>query len=135
MRDGIRTEDEDEVEQGGPTRSEGPLSRGRLEDDLTRTDCSLARQQQLRSSQRSHEDRKDQRLSGGDSHNPGGEVAVVVTYILHELLADGPDVLAECGAEHHDLLLVRRRTEDLLHVASHVWKRKREFSVIVRTKR
>merc|ERR1719237_716083 len=40
--------------------------------------------------------------------------------ILHELLADGADVLAEGGAEHHDLLLVRRRTEDLLHVAPHV---------------
>ena len=53
--------------------------------------------------------------------------------ILHELLADTPDVLAECGAEHHDLLLVRRRTEDLLHVASHVWKRK--VQLFVRTKR
>lgn len=70
----------------------------------------------------------------GDSHNPGGSEGgrgcdhVAVTYILHELLADGPDVLAEGGAEHHDLLLVRRRTEDLLHVASHVWKENKSES-------
>ncbi len=34
---------------------------------------------------------------------------------LHELLADGADVLAEGGGEHHHLLLVRRRAEYLLH--------------------
>jgi len=39
---------------------------------------------------------------------------------LHELLADGPDVLRECGREHHDLLLVWGRSEDLLNVATHV---------------
>jgi hypothetical protein len=33
---------------------------------------------------------------------------------LHELLADGADVLAEGGGEHHHLLLVRRRAEYLL---------------------
>ena len=64
---------------------------------------------------------------GGDSQNPG-DGSAVVTYILHELLADGSDVLAEGGAEHHDLLLVRRRTEDLLHVASHVWKENKSES-------
>jgi hypothetical protein len=34
---------------------------------------------------------------------------------LHELLADGADVLAEGGGEHHHLLLVRCRAEYLLH--------------------
>jgi hypothetical protein len=34
---------------------------------------------------------------------------------LHELLADGANILAEGGGEHHHLLLVRRRAEYLLH--------------------
>ena len=38
---------------------------------------------------------------------------------LH-LLTDGPDVLAEGGREHHDLLLVRSGSEDLLDVPPHV---------------
>ena len=41
-------------------------------------------------------------------------------YILHELLADGTDVLAERGREHHHLLGVRRRAEYLLDVTSHI---------------
>merc|ERR1719273_1574075 len=40
--------------------------------------------------------------------------------VLHELLADRPDVLAEGGGEHHHLLLVGSRPEDLLHVPPHV---------------
>ena len=40
--------------------------------------------------------------------------------VLHELLADRTDVLGEGGTEHHDLLAVRRRTEDVLDVAAHV---------------
>ena len=45
------------------------------------------------------------------------------SYVLHELLADWSDVLGEGGAEHHHLLLVGSRTENLLHVASHVCNR------------
>ena len=41
-------------------------------------------------------------------------------YVLHELLADWPDFLAECGAEHHDLFLVGGGAKDLLDVFSHV---------------
>ena len=42
------------------------------------------------------------------------------THVVHELLADRPDLLAQRRAEHHDLLVVRRRFEDVLDVASHV---------------
>ena len=42
------------------------------------------------------------------------------TYILHKLFADRPDVLAQSGAEHHDLLVMRGHFKDLLHVRSHV---------------
>ena len=45
----------------------------------------------------------------------------VVVYILAELLADRPDLLAHRRREHHHLLLVRGRAEDLLHVLAHVW--------------
>ena len=41
-------------------------------------------------------------------------------YILHELLADGTNILAEGGAEHHHLLLVGRHAEDLLHITTHI---------------
>ena len=41
--------------------------------------------------------------------------------VLHELLADRADLLGECGAEHHDLLLCRGSAEDLLNVAAHVY--------------
>ena len=43
-----------------------------------------------------------------------------IAYILHELLADWSDVLAQGGAEHHHLLLVWGRAENLLHVTAHV---------------
>ena len=42
------------------------------------------------------------------------------TYILHEFLTDRTDVLAEGGGEHAHLLLVRGRSEDLLHIAPHI---------------
>ena len=45
-------------------------------------------------------------------------------YILHELLADGADVLGQSGGEHHHLFLVRGQTEDVLHVSTHVCRRK-----------
>ena len=47
-------------------------------------------------------------------------VDVDLKRVLHELLADRTDVLRQRGAEHHHLLLSRRRPEDLLHVAPHV---------------
>merc|ERR1712227_263301 len=43
-----------------------------------------------------------------------------IAYILHELLADRSNVLAESGAEHHHLLLIRSGAEDLLNISSHV---------------
>ena len=53
-----------------------------------------------------------------------GELGLVVDVhlhrILHELLAHGSDVLGQGGREHHDLLLVRGRAENLLNVATHV---------------
>ena len=46
-------------------------------------------------------------------------------YILHELLADGANILAEGGAEHHHLLLVGCHTEDLLHITTHICNKPR----------
>ncbi len=43
-----------------------------------------------------------------------------VTHILHELAADGPNLFAEGGAEHHALLLMRGQSEDVLDVTSHI---------------
>lgn len=42
------------------------------------------------------------------------------TYVLHELAADGSNLLAECGTEHHDLLLVGCQSEDLLDITPHI---------------
>ena len=42
------------------------------------------------------------------------------THVVHELLADRPNLLAERRTEHHHLFVVRRRLEDVLDVASHV---------------
>lgn len=42
------------------------------------------------------------------------------THRLHELLAGCADLLGERGREHHDLLVVRSRLEDLLNIAAHV---------------
>lgn len=47
-------------------------------------------------------------------------VDVVLGRVLHELLADGLDLVRQRGAEHHDLLLVRSGAEDLLDVTAHV---------------
>ncbi len=38
---------------------------------------------------------------------------------LHELLADRPNLLAEGGGEHHNLLLVRGATENFLKANKH----------------
>ena len=43
------------------------------------------------------------------------------TNVVHELLAHWADLLAQCGTEHHHLLLVRRHLKDFLHVIPHVW--------------
>lgn len=48
-------------------------------------------------------------------------VDIVLSRVLHELLADGLDLLGQGGTEHHDLLLHGSGTEDLLHVAAHVF--------------
>lgn len=49
--------------------------------------------------------------------------AVGLHYVVHELLADWPDLLGEGGAEHHHLLLVGSGFEDLLHISAHVCKK------------
>lgn len=53
-----------------------------------------------------------------------GELGLVVDVDLqrrlHELLADGTDLLGEGGREHHHLLLLGRRAEDLLHITAHI---------------
>ena len=42
------------------------------------------------------------------------------TYVLHELLADGTNFLAQGGTKHHGLLIMRSSTEDLLDVTAHI---------------
>jgi len=53
-----------------------------------------------------------------------GQLGLVVDIdfhgVPHEFLADGSDLLREGGTEHHDLLLSRGGTEDLLDVSAHV---------------
>ena len=57
------------------------------------------------------------------------ELGIIVNVYLervpHELLADGTDLLGKGGAEHHDLLVGRSRTENFLDVAAHVWQAKK----------
>jgi hypothetical protein len=53
-------------------------------------------------------------------HVDGRVPAGGATYVVHELLAHGADLLGQRGAEHHDLLVVGGHLEDLLHVAAHV---------------
>lgn len=48
-------------------------------------------------------------------------VDVVLCRVLHELLANRLDLIRESGREHHNLLLLGRSTEDLLHVTAHVY--------------
>ena len=47
---------------------------------------------------------------------------MVEAYILHELLADRSDVLAESGRKHHHLLLVGGCAENFLDISPHVYK-------------
>ena len=47
-------------------------------------------------------------------------------YVLHELLADGSNVLGEGGRKHHHLLLMGRHPEDLLHVMAHVCNKRKQ---------
>ena len=52
-----------------------------------------------------------------------GELSIVhvdLHRVLHELLADDAHLWAKSGREHHHLLLMRGRLEDLLHVLAHV---------------
>jgi hypothetical protein len=42
--------------------------------------------------------------------------------VSHELSADRSDFLRESSAEHHDLLLSRRISEDFLDITSHVYE-------------
>mmetsp|Transcript_5810 Transcript_5810/g.12664 ORF Transcript_5810/g.12664 Transcript_5810/m.12664 type:complete len:340 (+) Transcript_5810:682-1701(+) len=49
-----------------------------------------------------------------------GIVHVDLHRVLHELLADDAHLWAKSGREHHHLLLMRGRLEDLLHVLAHV---------------
>jgi hypothetical protein len=43
------------------------------------------------------------------------------TDILHEFLADRTNVFAQRRTEHHHLLFMRGRSEDFLHITSHIW--------------
>lgn len=54
-----------------------------------------------------------------------------VNYILHEFLANGTNVFAECSGEHHNLFSVWCITEYLLDVATHVCVRKNEKQHLV----
>lgn len=47
-------------------------------------------------------------------------VDVVFCRVLHELAADGLDLIRQGGAEHHHLLLGGGGAEDLLNIASHI---------------
>ena len=51
----------------------------------------------------------------------GLAVDVDLQRILHEFLGDRSDFLRQSRAEHHDLLLGGSGTEDLLHIAAHIW--------------
>lgn len=41
-------------------------------------------------------------------------------YILHKFLAHRADLFSQCGAEHHDLLLVWCHAEYFLDISSHI---------------
>lgn len=51
----------------------------------------------------------------------GFVIDVNFEWVSHEFLANWSNLLRECGAEHHDLLLGRCSSEDLLNVAAHVY--------------
>jgi hypothetical protein len=48
-------------------------------------------------------------------------VNIVLCRVLHELPADGLDLVGERGRKHHDLLLLRGSPENLLDVATHIY--------------
>ena len=50
-----------------------------------------------------------------------GAINVDLERVLHEFLADWTDLLGERSAKHHDLLLGRRSSENILDVAAHVY--------------
>lgn len=43
-------------------------------------------------------------------------------WVLHELLAHRLSLVGQCGRKHHDLLLGWRGSEDLLHIATHIYQ-------------
>lgn len=47
-------------------------------------------------------------------------IDVVLRRVLHELLADRLDLLGQGGREHHNLLLLGSRAEDVLNIGTHV---------------
>jgi hypothetical protein len=47
-------------------------------------------------------------------------IHVVLSRVLHKLLADGLDGLGQGGREHHNLLLLRSGTEHILDIGAHV---------------
>ena len=51
----------------------------------------------------------------------------MITHILHELAANGADLLAQCCTEHHNLLLVGCQPEDFLDVTPHVCGKKQYY--------
>ncbi len=51
----------------------------------------------------------------------GFVIHVDLERILHKFFANGTNLLGECGAEHHNLLLGRRSSEDVLDVSTHIW--------------
>jgi len=63
-----------------------------------------------------------------------GELGVIVDVNLHgvlaELAADRADLLAQCGGEHHDLLLVGGHAEDLLNVTTHFERLKDTIALV-----
>ena len=56
------------------------------------------------------------------AQSPNNASQTNFAYIFHELLADGPRILGQSGAEHHHLLLMGRLEENLLDVVPHVWQ-------------
>lgn len=49
-------------------------------------------------------------------------VDIMLGRVLHELPTDRLDLVRQCRTEHHDLLLLRSCTEDVLDIAPHVWQ-------------
>lgn len=49
-------------------------------------------------------------------------VHIVLGRVLHELAADGLDVLGERGRKHHDLLVRGGGTEDVLNISAHIYR-------------